>query len=126
MAEQWFPKAMINGRTFDLRVLVIAGECKHIVARTSRSPITNLHLGNKRGDISEIRDRVGNITWQEALSVCEQAAQVFPRCHYLAVDLMISSDHQRLAIAEINAFGDLLPGVLVNGLESYSAEIKSF
>lgn len=47
--ERWLPKAAIGGRTFDLRVVVIGGEPTHAVVRTSRHPMTNLHLGGARG-----------------------------------------------------------------------------
>ncbi len=33
--ERWMPKASLAGRTFDLRILVIAGEAQHTVVRTS-------------------------------------------------------------------------------------------
>ncbi len=42
--ERWVPKAGFSGRTFDLRVVMIAGEVRHTVMRTSVTPMTNLHL----------------------------------------------------------------------------------
>jgi hypothetical protein len=61
------PKAGIDGRTFDLRVLVIAGRARHAVARLSRGPMTNLHLLNERGDPA----RVARIaaSWDERRTV---------------------------------------------------------
>ncbi|MCA1218364.1 STM4014 family protein, partial [Streptomyces sp. 8L] len=47
--EQWLPKATLEGRNADLRVVVVAGRATHAVVRTSRSPMTNLHLGGARG-----------------------------------------------------------------------------
>ncbi len=46
--ERWLPKATLDGRVFDLRVVVIGGEPTHAVVRTSRTPMTNLHLGGAR------------------------------------------------------------------------------
>lgn len=48
--ERWLPKAGFQGRVCDLRVVVIGGRVRHCVLRTSRDPLTNLHLGNRRGD----------------------------------------------------------------------------
>ena len=53
--EQWIPKAGLDGMAFDLRVVVIAGRARHIVPRLSSSPMTNLHLKNRRGDVEALR-----------------------------------------------------------------------
>ncbi|MDF1810706.1 MAG: STM4014 family protein [Verrucomicrobiales bacterium] len=126
MAEKWFPKASLNGKIYDLRVVVIAGEARHAVARTSRSPITNLHLGNARGDIESIRQALGNEVWQSAMKVCENTSACFPDCHYVAVDLMISAGQTGFAVAEVNAFGDLIPNIYSGGDDTYTAELRSF
>ncbi|NES24278.1 MAG: hypothetical protein F6K41_36535, partial [Symploca sp. SIO3E6] len=47
--EQWLPKARLQNRPFDLRVVVIAGQAQHLVVRLGKSPMTNLHLGSDRG-----------------------------------------------------------------------------
>jgi len=126
MAERWFPKASVQGKAFDLRVLVIAGQARHVVARTSASPITNLHLGNERGSIPEIRKNLGEEVWGEAMLICEQAALSFPNSHYVAVDLMVSSSRNRFAVAEVNAFGDLIPNIYSDDDDTYTAELRSF
>ncbi len=125
-AERWFPKASLDGRVFDLRVLVIGGKPRHIVVRTSRSPITNLHLGNERGDVEQVRAGIGESKWAEFEVVCKKTAACFPRCHYVAVDLMVGSGFNRCAVAEVNAFGDLIPNVLSDGEDTYEAELRSF
>ncbi len=56
--EEWIPKAGIDGYCFDLRVVVVAGQVRHIVPRLSRSPMTNLHLLNPRGDLDRVRSQV--------------------------------------------------------------------
>lgn len=125
MAEAWFPKANFEGMAYDLRVLVIAGNARHVVVRTSRSPITNLHLGNARGDVDQIRADLSEPTWQEGMTICEQAAATCPNCHYVAVDLMVSASKKQFAVAEMNAFGDLIPNILSHGDDTYTAELKS-
>ncbi|MES2922954.1 MAG: STM4014 family protein [Verrucomicrobiota bacterium] len=126
LAERWIPKASIEGRTYDLRILVIAGLAAHVVVRTSRSPITNLHLGNERGNPDVVRARLGEFKWAAALQTAEAAGACFPGCHYLAVDLMVDSALRRFVVAEVNAFGDLLPRVLWNGMTSWEAELEAW
>jgi hypothetical protein len=124
-AESWLPKAGCNGRTFDLRILVIAGQIRHVVMRTSDSPITNLHLGNRRGDIDGLLDRIPKHRLQAAYDSCLRAAALFSGSLYAGVDLMFTPGFRRHAVLEVNAFGDLLPGVLDRGQDTYTAEIAA-
>lgn len=94
--ERWFPKAGLDGRVIDLRALVVAGEPGHLVVRASRTPLTNLRLGDTRG-----RPHAG-------------------------VDMMIGVGWRRYAVAEANAFGDLLPGIVDTvGQDSYTAQLDA-
>jgi len=121
--EQWAPKAGFDNRTFDLRVVVIAGRACHTVARLSRSPMTNLHLLNERGDEGAVRERVGRAAWDAAMRNCELAMECFPGSLYAGIDLLFTPGHRRHVLIEVNAFGDLLPGVFWRGLETYAAEL---
>lgn len=123
--EQWVPKAGIDGRTFDLRVVVTAGRAGHAVARLSRSPITNLHLLNDRADPGIVRRRTGEPAWSAAMASCERAAACFPDSLHGGVDLAITADFRRHAVLEVNAFGDLLPGVLHEGRDTYAAQVAA-
>jgi hypothetical protein len=123
--ERWFPKAGLHGRRFDLRVLVVAGRPAQIVVRASAYPMTNLHLGGVRGDLAAVRDRVGARAWRRALDSCVAVAACFPDSLHVGVDLMIGSDFRTHAVAEANAFGDLLPGLLVDGRDSYATELAA-
>lgn len=125
-AERWFPKAGVEGRTFDLRVVVIAGRARHTVVRLSRHTLTNLHLLNARGSAAAVASRMGGAAWADALGACERVTEVaFPRSLYAGVDLAVAPDFRRHAVLEVNAFGDLLPGVLDGGLDTYSAELEA-
>jgi hypothetical protein len=121
--EEWVPKAAFDGQTFDLRVLVIGGEVCHIVPRLSRHPMTNLHLLNRRGDAARLQARVPEEYWGAALETCRRVAGLFPGCLHVGVDLLFTPSFRRHAVLEANAFGDLLPGVLWNGLGTYDAEL---
>ncbi|MBC7931696.1 MAG: STM4014 family protein [Rubrivivax sp.] len=123
--ERWFPKAGIEGRTFDLRVMVIAGRAKHTVVRLSRHPLTNLHLLNGRGSPERVASRMGEAEWANCLHTCERMMKVaFPRSLYAGIDLAVAPDFRARSVLEVNAFGDLLPGVLHEGLDTYAAELS--
>ncbi len=124
--EQWFPKYMSEGRVLDFRVLIVRGEPAHIVARESLSPITNLHLGNQRGDLNRLKESLMSSTWQRMLETASVAAQQFVRSHYVAVDIMVGLDGEQVAVAEVNAFGDLLPNLLFNGMTTYEWELSQW
>ncbi|GHH85885.1 STM4014 family protein [Streptomyces capitiformicae] len=128
--ERWLPKASAQGRSADLRVLVVAGRATHAVVRTSRFPMTNLHLGGARGDLASVVDAAGD-RWRQALDICEQAAACFPRTLCVGVDLLPAIGWRRFAVGEVNAFGDLLPrltglpGSPAEGLDTYAAQIAA-
>ncbi|WNI14114.1 STM4014 family protein [Actinacidiphila sp. ITFR-21] len=128
--ERWLPKASLEGRTADLRVVVIAGRATHAVVRTSRSPLTNLHLGGARGDLAAAVEAAGG-RWADALRMCERAAACFPGTLCVGVDLLPAIGWQRFAVGEVNAFGDLLPrltglpGSGAEGLDTYRTQLAA-
>jgi hypothetical protein len=124
--EAWIPKASLGGRTFDLRIVTIAGQPQHLVIRTSRGPITNLHLGNQRGDLAELFPKWSDATRESVWSTCRAAAACFPRCLYLGIDLALLAGRKRHAVLELNAFGDLLPGTSnAERDDTYTAELRA-
>jgi glutathione synthase/RimK-type ligase-like ATP-grasp enzyme len=123
--QKWYPKASIGNKVFDLRVLVVAGKSRHVVVRESKSPFTNLHLLNSRGQLSSVRKALGEDRFNAVLATCEKAAALFPKCLYVGVDVLIGSDFRGHAVAEVNAFGDLLPGIMCDGLSTYEAELQA-
>lgn len=125
VAEQWIPKASISGRSFDFRVLVIAGKATHLVVRTSKSVITNLHLGNRRGNIPQVIAHIGNEVFEKIKTTAEQAAACFPKSLYIAADVVLANDKRTVCVIETNAFGDLLPGIEHEGRSTYETEIAA-
>lgn len=115
IAEEWIPKLSLRGGATDLRVLVVGGEARHRVVRQSNSPMTNLHLGNRRGCEEELAEWLG-----PALRLAERAAACFPRCLYAGVDILLDLKGRPL-VGEINAFGDLLPNLRHRGECPYEA-----
>jgi hypothetical protein len=125
VVERWLSKATYAGRNFDLRVVTIDQTARHAVVRVGSSPMTNLHLGNQRGDLLVLQRRVGDVRLRQTFQLCEQAAQAFSGCYYLGVDVMLSQDLRQDVVLEVNGFGDLLPGVTHNGLDTYTATLAS-
>jgi glutathione synthase/RimK-type ligase-like ATP-grasp enzyme len=124
--ERWFPKAGHGGRTVDLRVVVVGGRPTHVVVRASRHPMTNLHLGARRGDTAAVRAAVGETNWQAAMDTCRRAAAQFPGCLMVGVDLMFAPGWRTHAVAEVNAFGDLLPGLVdEHGRDTYAEQVRT-
>ncbi|UKY53823.1 STM4014 family protein [Streptomyces inhibens] len=131
--ERWIPKAAQAGRVADLRVVVVDGRVTHAVVRTSLSPMTNLHLGGARGDLSAARASVeaSGARWSDALAVCEAAAACFPRTLCVGVDLLPKTGWRGFVVGEVNAFGDLLPrltglpGSGAEGLDTYGAQVAA-
>ncbi len=123
--EAWIPKMKQDGQPIDLRVVVIAGQAKHIVVRRGASPMTNLHLGNGRGDVEALKTTLGPHKMARLFDICQSVGRSFPNSLTCGVDLMIHKDQQRFYVAEVNAFGDLLPNVLWQGEDTYMTQVKA-
>ncbi len=121
--EKWLPKASFENRIFDLRVVVIAGMAKHVLVRSSSGTVTNLHLGNERGNWAGVREKLGE-TWLEIQQTCEETMMLFPNSLYAGVDVLVQTDWQRHAILEVNAFGDYHRNVFVDGLDTYQTQLE--
>jgi hypothetical protein len=122
--ERAIPKPSLAGRSFDLRVLVVAGEVAFTVVRQSRHPITNLHLGGSRGDPEALRREVPEASWAAAMRSCERVAASHG-CLHVGVDLMFERGLDGHRVIEANAFGDLLPGLEREGKSVYEWEIAA-
>jgi hypothetical protein len=120
--ERAMPKAKLDGRYFDLRVLTIDGVAAFVVARTSPHPITNLNLGGLRGDLPALRARVDDADWERAMATCV-AVQRATGAFHVGVDLMLAPDLATHHVIEGNAFGDLLPNLERDGLDTYGWQI---
>lgn len=128
--ERWLPKASFAGRPMDLRVVVIGGRAEHALVRLGRGPITNLHLGNERGDIAAMQAEIGSEGWQAVQQTCVSVLAAFSGALYGGVDLMLTPGWRRMAVLEVNAFGDYHRGVLARGpdgveRDTYAAELHA-
>jgi hypothetical protein len=75
----------------------------------SPRPMTNLHLGGRRGDPERCRAAIPDRVWLDALDHCAEAASAF-RSTVAGVDLLFEPGFRRYCILEVNAFGDFFPG----------------
>jgi len=113
-----------NKPSFDLRIVVINGKVLHTVVRTSHSPFTNLHLGNPRGSLETFYYTFPKKSW---ITICKGlklvATTCFPQSLYMGFDVLIDPEYN-YRILEVNAYGDLLPRVLIDKMDTYHWEVK--
>lgn len=121
--ERWLPKARLSDREMDVRVVVIGGHPRHLVVREGRCPMTNLHLGNRRGDAELLRTRLGEEGQASLAALAARAGRLFPRSLSVGVDIAIAPNFREFRVLEVNAFGDLLPGVMHEGRDTYAAQV---
>ncbi len=121
-AEQWLAKPRTVERAhFDLRVVSFAGMPRQRIARISSQPMTNLHLGNHRGDADRLLD---DDTMRRLEDSVRRAAAVFPNSATIGFDLIPHA--KRIVVLEANAFGDLLPGLHHRGMSTYDDQAAWF
>lgn len=123
IVERAIPKAQVDGKHFDLRVLAIDGVAAFVVMRTSPHPITNLHLGGLRGDVTALHQRITPDAWAAAMASCVRVQQL-TGAFLVGVDLMFEPDLRSHRVIEGNAFGDLLPNLERDGLDVYGWQIQ--
>ncbi len=125
IAEQWIPKLSLNDGVVDLRIVVVSGKARQWLVRQSKSPMTNLHLGNRRGCKDELLQKIGQENLDQALSLAEKATQGFSDSLYAGVDILLTNAYKPV-ICEINAFGDLLPNLTDgNGETTYQSIVTA-
>ena len=124
--ERWVPKASLDGGVCDVRVVVVGGEATHVVVRqSSTGPMTNLHLGNRRGDLVQFKERAGD-AHQELLTAAEEASRTVG-LFYAGVDVALTTSFSRPHVFEVNAMGDLLPGLVdENNDDTYGAQVRHY
>jgi glutathione synthase/RimK-type ligase-like ATP-grasp enzyme len=120
-AEAWLPKPRHGNGHYDVRVLTIGGQPAHRVARVGASMMTNLHLDNRRAEVESLLDAADRAALARA---ARQAAAAFPASHIIGLDIVARRGQAH--VLEANAFGDLLPGLLHQGLDSYASQLQAF
>jgi len=117
-AEAWLNKPRCGDSHYDLRVVTLAGQPAHRVARIGKQMMTNLHLDNRRGDAAGLLNAADLAALEDTVG---QAARAFPASHVTGYDLVVRQGQAH--VLEANAFGDLLPGLLWQGIDTYTAQL---
>jgi glutathione synthase/RimK-type ligase-like ATP-grasp enzyme len=108
-AQEGIAMAQVGGQNFDVRVVCVHGRPAASIFRLSPGPVTNLHLGGRRGDFGLCRAAVPTRDWLDALDHCADAAGCFDSA-VAGVDLVFDRGFGRHYVLEVNAFGDFFPG----------------
>ncbi len=109
IVQRGIPMAQIDGQNFDVRVVCIHGRPAASIFRLSSNPMTNLHLGGRRGDPARCRAAIPPRAWLDAVDHCLEAAACFDSA-VAGVDLVFERGYRRHYVLEVNAFGDFFPG----------------
>jgi glutathione synthase/RimK-type ligase-like ATP-grasp enzyme len=124
IVQRGIPMAQIDGQNFDVRVVCVYGKPVCSIFRLSPHPMTNLHLGGRRGDWDRCRAAIPTRDWLDALDHCAEAAECFDSA-IAGVDLLFEPGYRRHHVLEVNAFGDFFPGWLDRaGRSVHSYEIE--
>jgi hypothetical protein len=123
--QQGIRMAQVDGCNFDVRVVLIHGEAAFTVFRLAPGPMTNLHLGGRRGDPAACRAAIPTRAWLDALDDCVAAAGLY-RADMVGVDLLFESGYGRHYLLEVNAFGDFFPNLAdARGRSVYRVEMEA-
>lgn len=122
--ESWVPKAGLEGRTFDARVVVIGGRACHLILRCAKGPITNLHLEAQKQSEAWLAKHTGQATVDLLRATAEKTAACFPDSLCMGIDIALTPTFKRAVVLEVNAFGDLLEGVTWQGTDTYTREVQ--
>lgn len=102
IVERWIPKVGADDGPFDLRFVVLDGRVVARVGRVGAGPITNLHLGARRADPSDLLPASARMAAERA---AVEAAAAFPGHRGLGVDVAVDA-RGRPWVLECNAWGD--------------------
>lgn len=120
-AERWLakPRAPVApDASYDLRVVTFCGRPRQRIARISRSPMTNLHLGNRRSAPHWLAEK--QVDMLE--NTVAKAASAFSPGLSIGFDVVLQPT--RAYVLEANAFGDLLPGLQFEGAGTFDDQAR--
>lgn len=123
LVETWVPKAGIDGRVCDLRLVAIRGANPFCVLRMSHSPITNLHLDAERGSVDLLWRRMSAKGQAKVMASAKAVLAAFPKTQMLGLDIAVLNDYRRHVVLEVNAFGDHIRRVLIDGLTPQDQQV---
>lgn len=118
--EKWVPKLTYEGCAYDTRVFVLDKKPEYFLSRLSTTPITNLHLKNKRKESIEFLD-------SNAMELLRKASgsvmNIFDKSLYAGIDIVLANNFKPYVI-DINPFGDLFHNLVNTNKNVYYLEIE--
>lgn len=118
--EKWLPKLTYEKYGFDTRVFVAGKRAEYMLSRLSTTPVTNLHLKNKRKESSEFMKKEHLKLLADA---SEDVMRIFDKSLYAGIDVLLSSNLKPYII-DVNPFGDLFHNLLDSPENVYYTEIR--
>lgn len=106
VVERWYAKDGYEGCSYDLRAVVQDGCVDFLLARLSKGPITNLHLGARPlsvealGLSADLLDRIADL--------CKKAMGCYPGLRSAGIDLLLEKGSRHPRVIEMNGQGDLI------------------
>ena len=125
LVEEWIRKKTFQEKSVDFRILVINGKAAFTVPRMSPHFITNLHLGNEKGNLEEVEKEWGSDVIKKAKDLAVRAVNEIGGLFYAGVDVAISQK-EKPYVLEVNVFGDMLLNISKDGLNTYEYELKEW
>ncbi len=122
--ERWIPKAGVDGRSCDLRIVAIRNAPPFAVLRLSQGPITNLHLDAERADADRLFTMMAPERLDALWDTIAKVQAAFPNSLSVAPDIAISADLRRHYVLEVNAFGDHIRRMTIDGRTPQDWQIK--
>jgi hypothetical protein len=106
-------------------VVVIRGEPAFTIFRLSSQPMTNLHLGGRRGEAPTCRSAIPTRVWLDGLDHCVETARLYSSA-VVGIDLLFESGFLHHFVLEVNAFGDFFPALMdERGRSVHAVEIEA-
>lgn len=124
IVEKWYPKAAIHGLSYDLRAVYQFGRIAHIVVRTAKGPVTNLHLNNMAIRFDELAPTVGRAKFYEIEKLCGEAVSLFDGMQTAGIDVMLDKNSLKPRIIEINGQGDLIYQDIYEENKIYGQQVR--
>ena len=121
-AEAWVPKAAVNGKISDLRLVKIRDRRPCAVLRKGSHTITNLHLDAERSGPESLKRMMGP-AWESLEATVDRAFALFPGTQMIGFDVAVTPDLRRHFILEANVFGDHIRNMTFGGLTLQQMQI---
>ncbi len=121
IVERWESKAKYQGKSYDLRVVCQFGKVAYLLARSSKGPITNLHLNHGAiaiEDLSLEPDVIANIH-----SLALETMDCFTGLEIAGIDILVTPSG-RLKVIEVNAQGDQIYQDMYQENKIYKQQIQ--